>query len=448
MKSLKRFIFLVVFVCIVVNTIGCKKRLPDDTPIISIILLGRHANSQELDVKLKTTIQQIYASFGNMGIIVVDGKPSVLKDDSSIGILGSYDAAYIEESKKEFVDNNIYWENHYLATQIRIMDEKLKECKADDPEVNTLEALCSAVDSMNTIENSMDTKVKKQIIVLDTGLCTSGSMNFLNSEYLELLSYKGKLWEDDTMNTKVAECINYLDSQEELPKLKGISVTWYGLGQVSEPQQNLSKLEVQNLQYIWGELLKKAGALPSDKENADERYGIFVSTSGHGTIESDQNVTPISWDTSIPGDDDNENDENNEAISGLELPEQKVIFINNTDKYFFSEEEKVIDYCISVLRSYPNQKVLLVGTTSSYDDGPLDSMDLSRRRAERVKKTMIQHGFSEDYISTIGISYNPSICQDDRPNGQFEESIAQENRAVLILSYDSLKAQEILSSNE
>ncbi len=439
MKLLKYLIFVFVFACIVTNITGCDNDgevdINEKQPVVSIILSGKHANSKHFDVQLETTVKQVYSSFGNIGIITIDGNPTLIRDDTSTGILGCYNADYIKESKKAYKKNNRFWQREYIGSQTKKVIDELNKCNADDPEVDIVQALCTAVDSLNTIENSMETSVKKQIVVLDTGLCTSGIMNFLDQEYFELLNYEGKLWEDNTMNTKVSERIDYLESQAEIPNLKGISVTWYGLGQVSEPQPNLSKLGIQNLQYIWGEFLSKAGASPSDKENADERYSIFVPTSSYGAVKSDQYVTPILW-----------KHKEGEPRTKSEFPEQKVNFIRNSDKYLSSEEKKKVeDYYTSVLQGCSDEKVLLVGTTSSWDDGPLDSKDLSERRAERVKNTMIQLGVLDDCISTIGVSYNTAFCQDDSPNGRFEESIAKENRSVLILSYDSPKAQKILS---
>lgn len=436
MKSLKFIIFICLVVCIVMNTTGCRSAIEEKTPIVSIILFGKHANSQGFDVQLQTTIQQTYSSFGNLGIIVVDGDPSLLHDDSSMGIFGCYDAEYLENSKKLFKKNDILWKKNYLNPQVKKIINELDVCKADNPEVDTLKALCTAVDSLNSIENSMGTSVKKEIIILDTGLCTSGTMNFLAPEYLELFSYDGKLWEEEIMNDKVFELINQLDNRAEIPNLNGISVTWYGLGQVSEPQPSLSKLGIQNLQYFWGEFLSRAGALHTDKTNADEKYGIFISTSTNGSIESDQYVTPIQW---------NIND-NSEVSIRPELLEQKINFVRNSAEYLSKEDEEALKHYTSVLQNYPNEKVLLVGTTSSYSGGTIDPIELSEQRAEKVKQTMVKLGISESCISIIGLGYNPNFCQNDSPNGQFEESIAKENRSVLILPSDSSKVQEILSN--
>lgn len=168
MKYFKFFILIIAFIAIVMNITACGRTVEENTgtPVVSIILYGKHANSQCFDVQLETSVQQVYASFGNMGIIVVDGNPSLLRDDDSAEIFGCYNAEYLKKSIEIFNNNNVIWQRDYLMPQTEKMIEKLDECKADDSEVDTLEALCTAVDSLNAIESSMGTKVKKELIIL------------------------------------------------------------------------------------------------------------------------------------------------------------------------------------------------------------------------------------------------------------------------------------------
>ena len=433
MKYINSLCLMCVCVCIALNLVSCGEiDKGENTPIAAIILLGNHANSKHFDDQLEATIQQVYSTFGNVGIVVVDGNPTLMRDDSTTGILGCYTADYLNESKKLFINNNDLWPSYYLIPQMDNIKPELKGCKADDPEVDTLSALYTAVEALNTIEGSMATSVEKEIIILDTGLCTSGALNFLVPEYQRLLNYEGKLWENESMDTEVSNMINQLEEQAEIPNLKGIRVTWYGLGQTSEPQATLSKIEIQNLQYIWGELLTKAGSLPSTKYGTDEKYGIFVSISTYGSIESDQYVTPVPL---IPGDDD------------VSFPESKIEFCPNSDDYLSSDEDEIKEKLspYTYLQNYSSKKILLIGTTSSWNGG---SLKLAEKRAEKVKSSLINLGVPEECIVVKGVGYDLNFCKDDSPNGRFEETIAKENRSVLILVYDSSEAQKILSESE
>ena len=90
MKLLKYLIFVFVFACIVTNITGCDNDgevdINEKQPVVSIILSGKHANSKHFDVQLETTVKQVYSSFGNIGIITIDGNPTLIRDDTSTGI--------------------------------------------------------------------------------------------------------------------------------------------------------------------------------------------------------------------------------------------------------------------------------------------------------------------------------------------------------------------------
>ena len=437
MKSIKKFIHILVFIYMLLIFTGCgnQDETVKDTPIVTVILIGNHANSQNFDIQLEATIKKTYSSFGNIGIIIVDGAPTLLYDENSTNIIGCYSEEDLQESKKTYKKNRPYWSNKYLIPQTSKVTTVLTTCKADDPEVDTLSALYTAVESLNSIESSMGTAVEKEIIILDTGLCTSGALNFLNPEWQKLLNLETKIWENESASVDLINLINQLEDKAELPDLENIRITWYGLGQVSDPQAPLSKLNIQNLQYIWGELLKEASCLSSTEVNADKEYSIFVPTSAHGSIECEQYVTPIQWGPP----------EESAPPEFSELPEQKISFCPNSDEFLLpNETEDILNPYISALKGCSDKMILLVGTTSSWRGG---SQKLSEERAKKVKDSMIELGIPEACIITIGLGYDLNICQNDSPKGEFEESIAQGNRSVLILPYNSPKAQEILLSN-
>ena len=103
-------------------------------PVVSIILSGKHANSKHFDVQLETTVKQVYSSFGNIGIITIDGNPTLIRDDTSTGILGCYNADYIKESKKAYKKNNRFWQREYIGSQTKkVIDELNKYASTDTP---------------------------------------------------------------------------------------------------------------------------------------------------------------------------------------------------------------------------------------------------------------------------------------------------------------------------
>ena len=437
MKTFKPIIFMLMFGYMLLMANGCgRQELEKREPIALVILIGNHANSPHYDISLDTVIKDTYSSFGNAGIIVVDGHPTILHDDSKTGIVGCYDADYITNSKNTFIKNDNIWSRYFLEPQTSKLIEELDVC-ADDPEVDLLEALHTAEEALNSIEAVTGTNMKKEIIIIDTGISTSGCVNFLNLEYLEMLNSIQLSEEGSDAFAKLSDMLNKLEDQAELPNLNEVSVTWYGLGQVSEPQPQLSKLAIQNLQCIWGELLSRAGALPSERANTDEKYGMFLKTITHGSIESAQYVTPVII----------VNNDIEELFPAPELPEKHVYFHSKSDEPLLSEEElkTYLEVYKIHFQNYPNDKVLLVGTTASWNNG---SISLSIERAQKIKRIMMQCGIPEECIELIGLGYDQDFCIDDSPDGNFMESIAWQNRCVSILHYESPKAKSILAAGK
>lgn len=419
--------YIVIFFLLTLIMSGCHrpdKGLSEEIPTVLVVLAGNHANSQKFDVQLDSIIQKVYSTFGNIGIVVVDGNPTLLYNKDTKEIAGCYSIETLTLSEKNYKLNKTTWEKQYLTPQIASFHEAFDKSIADDPEVDTLKALRIAVEALNTIEASMGTKVKKEILILDTGLCTSGALSFLQPNCLSLLMSEKKLWKDEVKTEEVSLLINSLDDAAELPNLSHVTITWYGLGKTDSPQPSLTNLNIQNLQYIWGEILKRSGI--------DPKCEIFVETSASDSIVSKQPVTPI-----INSSDSIEENTSKltEEVLGFEPNSSNLRSEAQADKILFPYANKLINY--------PDTNILLVGTTSSWNGG---SISLSEERAEKVRQKLVEAGVSKDRISIIGLGYNLDFCQNDAPNGDFVEAIAKENRAVFILPYNSEKAQRALEN--
>lgn len=414
---------------------GCgfqDKGLSEEMPIALVVLAGKHANSQNFDVQLDSVVQKVYSSFGNAGIIVVDGNPTLLYNEDTQEIAGCYSIETLTKSKEAYILNKTPWKRNYLTPQITSFCKALDASIADDSEVDTLKALQIAVEALNTIEASMGTEVKKEIWILDTGLCTTGALSFLQPNCLALLMNEKKLWKDKEKVEEVSLLVNSLDDAAEIPNLSNITITWYGLGKTDYPQPNLTNLNVQNLQYLWGEILTKSGATPSRVSGTDAEYGIFVTTSASAFTISNPPVTPIiNWAVTVDED-------------LPKLTEEMLGFEPNSSNFRpDARADEILFPYASNLMNYPDMEILLVGTTSSWNGG---SISLSEERAERVREKLVEAGVPEDRINIIGLGYNRDFCQNDTPNGDFVETIAKENRAVFILPYNSEKAQIALAN--
>lgn len=438
MRRAKMVFAVIIIFCLLV---GCckKEEIPESEKPITIlaILLGNHANSKKLNPQLFDKIEQVYSSFGNICIICIDGKPEVVRDDENNGMMvGSYDVEYLKKSRNDYQYREI-WERDYLNEQILELNNYLEESHVDDSEVDTLEAFHSAVAALNDMElivggSDGNKKIEKEIVICDTGLCTTGKLNFLNYDYLKLIKNEKNLNNDDVGQEEVNKLIEDLEANMEIPDLSGITVTWYGLGEVDKPQPNLSKLDKENLQYIWSEILRRSEAIPSKAKNTKLDY--FVQLKGYEIEISEEYVTPVIWWEGVG---------NIESKEEIIIKEEEIGFIANYAKYSSVEKaNKVLRPYAENLLNYDDLKVLLLGTTSSYGGG---SVELSMQRAEKVKESLVELGVPEERIVTAGLGYNEEFCENDSPNGEFIEEIGKNNRAVYILPLESEKAEKALN---
>ena len=402
---------------------GCENEteLPDDAPAL-VIIAGMHSNSQKMNVDFSNKIETVYTDFGSIGVIISDGKPTVeyTKDGNMLGV---YSASYMKESVRAKKNNELFWRNNYLNIQISALENKIDNLIPNDSEVDTLNALIEAEDVFNVISNK--NAKTKEIVIYDTGLCTSGELNFLNENVLKLL------FSNEIDKICVENLVNELDAKNLIPNLTNIKVTWYGLGAVAGAQPELSELNNVNLQIIWGEILKRANALPNDNKNSDSEYGYFISVPTAPEAHYDEFVTPvINW-------------YNEEEIT---LTEEKIGFKLNSAELISEENTiNILTPYAQNLKNYPRMRIVLAGTTADPDKNG-GSITLSQERANTVKALLCKLGVNEDNITVIGWGAKaPLYDTAEWQNGCFIEEVAKRNRAVWILPYESNTAQEILN---
>ncbi len=436
---IRRIKVLLVAIVVVASSLfvgGCEKKDTSESeePIMILaILLGNHTNSKKPNLQLSGKIEQVYSSFGNACIICIDGKPEVVRDNENRAMMaGSYDREYLKNSRLDHQYKEI-WERDYLNKQISELNNYLEKSCVDDPEVDTLEAFHTAVAALNDMEliaggSDSDKEIKKEIVVFDTGLCTTGKLNFLNLNYLKLIKNKKNLNSDDVGKEEVAKLVEELEADAEIPELSGITVTWYGLGEVDKPQPGLSKLDIENLRFIWAEILKRSKATPSRAKNIKSDY--FIQSNGYETVISEQYVTPVIWW---------------EDAEEIVLNEEEIGFVAEQAELLSEDEaEKILRPYAQNLLNYDDLKILLLGTTSSYYGG---SIQLSLQRAEKVKEKLVELGVPEERMVTVGLGYHEEFCENDAPNGEFMEEIGKNNRVVSILPLESEKAQKALNES-
>lgn len=361
---------LVVFLC------GCNSAQTHIAQTHIAIVCGYHQNAPMpliYESAVEDAIGTCVESNGSISIVVNDGAPYV------------FDTLTIDTAKVRKKANTISDVQAYLAT-----------AKARTPEVDTLEAIKVAKRSLTDVEE------EKSIYVLDSGLSTTGELNFLDN----------LLYIEDT-----ALIVDYLKKNAALPDLEGIEITWLGLGDVAGDQEKLSSAKKKTLEEIWTAILTEAGAQVN-----------FLDVNPT-SIAEDYDSLPVV--TSIPTND---------------LTKIKISFIENTAEFKnYDEACDQLQPTVEYLATSSSHRVVLAGTTATYGSNE-SCKDLSLCRARAVKNLLIELGAQEQQIAaTVGLGYEHRYHIKDLDADGNLTNVAQENRAVIIVDANSADALYMMS---
>lgn len=406
MKSIKKYITFLILCVVIVLFVGCGendevKDTSEEKPVSLVILAGIHNNSKKQNIQLEAIIDEVYSNCGNIGVIVVDGVPKVVRKSDSGDMLGFFDEKYMAEFKKYRLKKSSYWKKHYLTAKSNELVKGIAQLKPDNEEVDTLAAFQEA----EKVFNQMDKNNNKKIVIYDTGLSTSGSLNFLEKDYFNM------------NETQLDAVIQELYAKKELPDMNEVTVNWYGLGDVSEPQPDLSRNNIETLKTIWKMIIEKAGG---------EVEFIDIPSVGANSEELKVSVVYIN----------NPSKETTTEVNVLE----EIRFIANDDNYLYkNESEKTLENLASIMKNNSDKNWFIIGCTAGKVSGVTDEFEnkLSRNRATRVMNTLVSFGVSKDNLKLGAMGSNAPWHIMDVNGDKLEESKAQLNRVVKIFSEDN-----------
>ena len=417
---------------------GCPPAEQETTLIAFVI--GNHSNSKNFNIQIEEKLKDVYSAYGNVCFVSVDGNPDILRDKNN-KVVGEY-----EDDLKELRNDETFWQTQCLNPRISEVLAEIPNISANDSEVDTLEAIYLAVNQLNSMESrskNNESNIKKEIIIYDTGLCTKGALSFLSGDLYDLLNNNERVAVEDE---RLVSIIETLSSNDAIPDLSDFNISWYGIGEVAEPQTALSHLVESNLQCIWGEILKHKGAKSLNSKGADTEYGYFYAANGFGTVNNENSVTPITFPEPTQTIEDSTIVQVNDSTEFVEVKlSEKIIHFKPNKAILESDDDakEILKPYAKKINENNGMEVLLVGSTSSYRGG---SISLSEERANKIKDLLVELGVLSDRIITVGVGYDSVICVNDTPNNIFVESIAQENRAVTLLSLNTKMAKEILEN--
>ena len=388
---------------------GCSKEGADSSSTEKsavCFVVGGHANSQGLNMNsplVQDTVYSTVRNYGFIGVVSVDGNPEVIH-------AASYD---IDDKFKSASPDRLDMDARSKATNIIV---SMQNVIANDPEVDYLQSLHQAVRILTSLEGYDS----KQIIVLGTGLNTTGVLDFNNN----LISA-----EPDVV-------VELLKEKSEIPNFSGITVYWQQLSDVAAPQQALTSVQRDKLQQIYAGIVEAGGGTFVYNDiiaNPVNESGAYPS------------VTPVELPEDTPIHFEPEELESEEGDKAFEEPwilgENKVEFMGDQSTYLFPEKAvENIRPIAEYLNQHESVKLLLIGSTAG-DVTNEYTLKLSQERADVVKNTLVELGVDASRIIAVGMgSSDPWHVL----NAGYEGAAASGNRKCVLLDSRSATAQSIL----
>ena len=362
------------------------------------ILLGKTANVKTLDPNIFTEMLTMAATNqSTCSVIILDGTPN------EIAVQYTF-----PKIKSKLKDNKI----ERTKDNIKKITDEINCAKPDSKEIDIIKGLKSA----KKILKSKDSE--NTLIIYSSGLSTTGILNF--AERPDLL-YKTPI-----------EIVEILESEKALSDLNGINVVWYGLGNVEEPQKELSYTEQANLKEIWTAILEACNV----KVNEDTFIDVVSLSSGEQN--SNRDFPYVSLVESLDLDND-----------VWELNEETIGFVANSAEFINRDAtiKKLTPYANIIISSKKN--FYLVGSTATYGNYN-NCTELSRKRALALKEVLIELNVPEESMQIFGIGqenignkYEWRV-KDLNDNKELIPTEAQKNRKVMIIDATSKKGKEFL----
>lgn len=369
-------------------------------------VLANTACSQGLNLQspmVQDTVYDTIRDYGFISVVNADGIPDVVLA-SSFDIDDKYKSASAERLD---MDARAKTTNLIAGMQSVI---------ATDPEVDYLAALNLAVRTLSSLED-YDSKT---IVVIGTGLSTTGVLDFQNN----LISA-----DPDTI-------VELLNDKQEIPNFNGITVYWQQMGDVASPQKNLTSAQRNALQQIYGGVVEAGGGtfvyneIIANPVNEDTVYPTVTPVE----LPAD---TPINFEPDILDSEDTEN----VLAEPVVLTEEQITFIGDKAEYLNPKSAESVLKPIADFLMSNDVTILLCGTTAG-DGNSAYTMELSQARAEAVKQSLLDLDVDPSRVIAVGLGSTDPWHVYGIPTSDKSASC---NRKVVLLDASSQTALEILA---
>jgi outer membrane protein OmpA-like peptidoglycan-associated protein len=355
---------------------GCADSAQPEGGLAVVVGARNNMPPPSLTGKAQEAREAAILSQAYLSIVVADGDPFELQ---GAGVLVSRDGnSVIQEKDRE--------------SNRKAVDAKLAEAKAVTPETNLLAAIDMGA---RAIESAPGTRT---LVVVDSGLSTSGSINFVS--------------EPELLDADANDLADRLRQAGALPDLRGTSVVFQGLGDTALPQQTLGLSQRANLVDIWVAVAKAAGA----EEVLVERKSLNGEPASALPW-----VTPIGVGADVVC-----------MVETVELGEGAVAF--DAESAEFSDRSAAIAILEPIAQRMmsDNLSATLTGTTANVGGKP-GQVNLSEKRAEAVLDLLVSRGVPRERMTAVGLGSDfPGYVHDRDADGELIPEAAAANRKVII----------------
>ena len=430
---MKKMIISLLFVAVMAILSGCMNgsaTVPEKQTAVCLVL-GDHLNSKSVKInnpEVMEAVDEAVRSGGVLFVIQVDGEPDKVFASSYCSVL------------KSAASNPQKFERDVKQMTLKAENAIISVTKANDPEADVMKAIDMGIRAFSDYPD-----MEKKMIIIDSGLSTTGVLDFNNN----LLNADPELLAEE------------LFKRHEIPDFSGISeIKWFQLGDTADEQPELSGNQRETLKNIWTSIVKVGGgeleikkSLPGTARSSTADYPAVtcVSITQEAPIKydpSEPEVKVVST-TSVTVVSDNDQPEPEETLIkkddikvGLQISEEVLGFKGDSDEYLLSDDEvkAILTPVAEYLSVYPETELLIIGTTAG-DKATDYSYNLSEKRAAAVKKSLVAMGCDADKLTVVGMACNdPWHISGAGTSGP----LASANRKVVLLGKDSESAREML----
>lgn len=369
-------------------------------------VLANTANSQGLNLNspmVQDTVYDTVRNYGYISVVNADGVPDIV-------FASSFD---IDDKYKSASPDKLDMDARSKTTNLIT---GMQSVIATGPEVDYLEALHLAVRSMASLEG-YDSKA---IVVIGTGLSTTGVLNFQNN----------------LISAEPAAVVELLKEKGEIPDFSGMTVYWQQMGDVAAPQASLTAAHRNKLQQIYGGIVENGGGtfvyndIIANPVNEETSYPAVTPVE----LPTD---TPISFEPEV-FESATEDDVLPEPIV---LTEEQVTFIGDKAEYLYPEDAESVLKPIADFLLSNDVTILLCGTTAG-DGNSAFTMELSQARADAVKQSLVDLGVDPSHIIAVGLGSSDPWHVYGIPTS---DQAASCNRKVVLLDASSQTSLDILA---